>query len=66
MTIGIDLTFAGMGGFTEEPTLNLRFMHGRLQQMWILRGTATAMHEWRDVPDATPAPATPPTASEKG
>jgi hypothetical protein len=44
---------------TEEPTMCLRFKHGRLQQMFIVRDyenriPGRAAEEWRDVPDATP------------
>ncbi len=46
--------FATGGTMTAEPTVNLRFMNGRLQQMWVWRGGATVTTEWRDVPDATP------------
>lgn len=48
------------GGEVSEPTINLRFMHGRLQQGWLVRGAVSRI-EWRDVPDATPAPREEPT-----
>ena len=53
--VAIKLTghFDGTWG---DPTLGLRFLNGRLQQAWAIRGAAEARVEWRDVPDATPAP----------
>jgi len=45
---------------TEQPTMNLRFNGGRLQQMMVVirydNGAAIGRaEEWRDVPDVTPA-----------
>lgn len=41
---------------TKEPTMNLRFKGGRLQQMFIVRDYENrlprrAAEEWRDVPE---------------
>lgn len=56
-----DYTIIGRVGWElEEPTLGLRFLNGRLQQAWAIRGAAEARVEWREVPDATPAPLPPP------
>lgn len=38
-------------GTTEKPTMQLRFMRGRLQQAW--RDMGGGGLTWRDVPDAT-------------
>ena len=46
-----------LGGTTGQQTVGLRFMHGRLQSLWIIRHGNEAREEWRDVPDATPAQA---------
>ncbi len=44
---------------TEEPTVSLRFVGGRLQQAWIVRGAAPYT-EWRDVPQVQPPQPLPP------
>jgi len=57
----MDITgiFTVAGFETSEPTMNLRFVNGRLQQLHSVRtyeGGQIVAHgaEWRDVPDATP------------
>ncbi len=60
--ISVAQAWPDIGGQTREPTLELRFMHGRLQQAWRTRDlgrngeTVAVRMEWHDVPDATPAP----------
>lgn len=44
---------------TAEPTLGLRFVSGRLQQQWLIRGDAPYT-EWRDVPQYQPPQPSPP------
>ncbi len=53
--------FKGGAGEVQQATLSLRFMNGRLQQLWEVKrysgvDLVDVAHEWRDVPDATPAP----------
>lgn len=53
--------FCGMSGFTtEEPTMQLRFVSGRLQQLFSVKHyedgkVVSVCKHWRDVPDETPA-----------
>jgi DNA-directed RNA polymerase alpha subunit len=46
-------------GETAEPMVSLRFVGGRLQQAWLIRGAAPYV-EWRDVPQHQTAQTSPP------
>ncbi len=53
------MTMDHYGESHADPTMHLRFMNGRLQQLWIVgqigMPMAVCKREWRDVPDATPS-----------
>jgi hypothetical protein len=62
MEDGVSIDITGLSGRStlESQTYDLRFMHGRLQQkrnIYDMNGYVCigVRHEWRDVPDATPA-----------